>query len=69
MTAADPGADLRLVYGTMRTRELYLLQQAFLLDRECGADRDFCNGRLRLIEAVLAERRDAADGAAADERR
>jgi hypothetical protein len=65
MTGPERESRLRAMYCTMRTPELKLLQQAFLLDLEHGADREFCHSRLRLIDAVLFERRQTG---AADDR-
>ncbi len=44
------------VYRQMRTESLQELQVAFRLDLEHGADPDFVNGRLAIIERELAAR-------------
>lgn len=54
-----PTHDLRAFYATMTSESLRLLRAAFVRDRDVeGGDETFINGRLKLIDAVLAERQD-----------
>jgi hypothetical protein len=46
------------LYRDMRPEQLRALREAFLIDRAQGAEANFCEDRLALIDAALAERRE-----------
>jgi len=47
---------LTKLYQGMRAVDLKVLRHAFILDRDAGADPDFCNARIDALDAELARR-------------
>lgn len=58
---SKPLDQVAALYATMRRKDLEELRVAFTLDREHATnqkDRDFIDGRLRMIRKVLADKTD-----------
>ena len=49
------------LYRNFDTATLKQFRMAFEIDRLKGADRSFCDGRLALIDRILAERHEPTD--------
>jgi DNA helicase HerA-like ATPase len=49
-------SETELLYETLSTESLRLLRTAFALDLSDGAESKFCQGRLKIIAAILAKR-------------
>ncbi len=52
--------DLLELYRSLRSEALRELRQAFVRDRDNGADAAFCDGRIALLDRVLKERHEEA---------
>jgi hypothetical protein len=44
------------LYQTLRTLELVALREAFRRDAQDGADGEFCDSRIKMIDRVVRER-------------
>lgn len=66
LMTTDDLENARTLYRALPTLELKRMRQAFILDREAGANASFVTGRIAVIDAILAEQPPATVDAAAD---